>query len=367
MGHDTINSNAMIITSEQTPLVSDAKTKRWGGTGDCEIGELPHCTDQMSMDDNDSTISVSHLVSALQGRLLLLIVAFLYGSLNVSLRLVYQRPGPPSASALSSSRGWLAIACFLPLLMKHKPNPVYSDATNATRTTTCASFWWVAMELAICNFGAQALLTLGLFSTASARASFFTQTSVVMTPILSAAVGYRIHWRVWLGCVIALIGLLLLSDNGKEKISFHFGIGDLFCLVGAFCWSFYLFRLSSVGGSFDEVQMQAAKTFLLAVLYSVWYIFAQLQSETNLWAGWNDWISWIFIFYSALGPGALADIIQQKGQAIVCAAEANVILSLEPVFTACLGLLFLGEETTLHEKTGGTLIILASIISTSVE
>lgn len=358
---------------EETPLVTEAKTKFSDGSLDCDMGELSYGTDhQLSMDDNDSTISVSHLVSALQGRLLLLCVAFLYGSLNVSLRLVYQRPGPPSASALSSSRGWLAIACFLPLLMKHKPNPIYSDAsrsmtTTTTTTTAQASFWRVAVQLAIFNFGAQGLLTLGLFSTASARASFFTQTSVVMTPILSAAVGYRIHGRVWLGCMIALMGLVLLSDNGKEKFSFRFGIGDLFCLAGAFCWSLYLFRLSSVGGYFDEVRMQAAKTLLLAILYSIWYVVAQVLSNTNLWPGWNDWITWLLIFYSALGPGALADIIQQKGQAIVWAAEANVILSLEPVFTACLGLLFLGEETTFHEKAGGTLIVLASIISTSVE
>ena len=57
----------------------------------------------------------------------------------------------------------------------------------------------------------------------------------------------------------------------------------------------------------------------------------------------------------------------KKGQAIVCAAEANVILSLEPVFTAILGLLLLGESTTWHEKIGGGLIVLASIISTSIE
>lgn len=360
--------NAISTNDEETPLVAQGKIQ-CSNTGDCEkIGELPIGHGQISMDDNDSTIGVSHLVSALQGRLLLLLVAFLYGSLNVSLRLVYQRPGPPSASALSSSRGWLAIACFLPLLMKHKPNPIHADPTrSSSSTTTPASFWRVATELAICNFGAQALLTLGLFSTASARASFFTQTSVVMTPILSAVVGYRIHWRVWLGCVVALIGLILLSGNGKETLSFRFGIGDLFCLAGAFCWSFYLFRLSCVGGSFDEVRMQAAKTFLLAILYSIWYALAQLQSDINLWTGWHDWITWMLIFYSALGPGALADIIQQKGQAIVWAAEANVILSLEPVFTACLGFIFLGEATTFHEKAGGTLIILASIISTSVE
>eukprot|EP00429_Kryptoperidinium_foliaceum_P007645 CAMPEP_0176007916 /NCGR_PEP_ID=MMETSP0120_2-20121206/3479_1 /TAXON_ID=160619 /ORGANISM="Kryptoperidinium foliaceum, Strain CCMP 1326" /LENGTH=354 /DNA_ID=CAMNT_0017340691 /DNA_START=85 /DNA_END=1149 /DNA_ORIENTATION=- len=313
----------------------------------------------MSEDEDEET---SRLAKVLQGRFLLLLVAFLYGSLNVTLRLVYDRPGPPSASALSSSRGWMAAACFVPLLMNHKPTTIYHDAT-----TTQSSFWRVAFELAFWNFGAQGLLALGLLSTESARASFFTQTSVVMTPILSAIAGYQLRCRVWLGCIIALIGLVLLSDSGAEKFSVAFEIGDLFCLSGAFCWSFYLFRLSSVGSSFDEVRMQAAKTLIMAFLYSGWFIVAQIQSETSLWEGWHDWISWALIFYSALGPGALADIIQQKGQAVVWAAEANVILSMEPVFTAILGLFLLGEATSVQEKFGGGLIILASIMSTSTD
>lgn len=371
--------------AENHPLV--------GGSGNGEDGrrEQDYETGHLSMDDDNtstsgsSSSSQSHLVSGLQGRLLLLLVAFLYGSLNVSLRLVYQRPGPPSASALSTSRGWLAAACFVPLLMKHKPASIYSPAmttaTTATTRMTQASFWRVACELALFNFGAQALLTLGLLSTPSARASFFTQTSVVMTPILSAVTGYRMHWRVWLGCVVALVGLVLLSDNGGEEeaqqqFSLGFGIGDLFCLAGAFCWSFYLFRLSSVGSSFDEIRMQAAKTLLLAIMYSGWYVMALLcqydttmssTSSGSLWEGWTDGVTWALIFYSALGPGTLADVIQQKGQAIVWAAEANVILSLEPVFTAILGLLLLGEATTWQEKIGGGLIVLASIISTSTE
>lgn len=336
----------------------------------------------LCMASNGSTVgsNESHLVSNLQGRALLLAVAFLYGSLNVSLRLVYQRPGPPSASALSSSRGWLAVACFIPLLMKHTPASVYNDtAADLTTSTPRPSFWRVAGELAIFNFGAQGLLTLGLLSTASARASFFTQTSVVMTPVLSALAGYRLHWRVWMGCVIALVGLVLLSEahgthdsttttaftTTTTTTTLGFGIGDLFCLSGAFCWSFYLFRLSSIGSSFDEIQMQAAKTLLMAILYSTWFLVAQLSTQTSLWPGWKDVSSWLLIFYSALGPGTLADIIQQKGQAIVWAAEANVILSLEPVFTAILGLVFLGESTTLQEKIGGGLIVFASIMSTS--
>ena len=53
----------------------------------------------------------------LRGRITLLFVAFLFGSFNVVLRLLYEMPGPPSASVLSAVRGWLAVTCFVQALV----------------------------------------------------------------------------------------------------------------------------------------------------------------------------------------------------------------------------------------------------------
>ena len=60
------------------------------------------------------------LKSMMVGRGLLCVVAFLYGTLNVALRFVYELNYPPSASALSTTRGWLAVFCFVPLIIKNR-------------------------------------------------------------------------------------------------------------------------------------------------------------------------------------------------------------------------------------------------------
>jgi drug/metabolite transporter (DMT)-like permease len=57
--------------------------------------------------------------------------------------------------------------------------------------------------------------------------------------------------------------------------------------------------------------------------------------------------------------------MQQKGQGTVTPAEANVILSMEPLFTAILGRLFLGEVTSMQDRFGGGLIIVAALIATT--
>lgn len=288
------------------------------------------------------------------GRLLLVLVAILYGTLNVSLRLVYALPNPPSASVLSCARGWLGALCFLPLLKVH--NKRQHNSTQAEPRP----MWKVALELAVWNFGAQGLVNFGLLSVESARAAFLTQTSVVMTPIVSRIAGHAVHANAWIACAIALGGLFILSDNNGFG---HFGVGDLLCLTGALSWSMYIFRLSSCQ-AYDEVQLQAIKTVLLAVLYTIWFVAASIQSDVPLWLGYTNLTAWAVLFYSALGPGTVADVIQQKGQSVISASEGNVILSMEPVFTALLGLLFLGEALSWQEIVGGGLIITAAVVAT---
>jgi drug/metabolite transporter (DMT)-like permease len=296
--------------------------------------------------------------SKLCGRILLILVAFLYGTLNVTLRLVYALPNPPSASALSCTRGWLAALCFLPVLQFQKHHTVIQSTDSEPQRRPLLI---VGLELAGWNFGAQGLLALGLLSVESARASFFTQTSVVMTPVISKLAGHSVKWNAWIACLIALLGLFVLSDT-SQGIG-HFGVGDVFCLAGALSWSMYIFRLSLCQG-YDEIQLQAVKTFLLAVLYSLWFGAAAMQSNVPLWLGYTSIVAWLLLFYSALGPGTIADVIQQKGQTVVSAAEGNVILSMEPVFTALLGLALLGESLSWQEMVGGGLIIIAAVFAT---
>jgi drug/metabolite transporter (DMT)-like permease len=334
-------------------------------------------TEEQSESSSSIDSTSSDLVS--KGRFLLFLVALLYGTLNVSLRLVYALPDPPSAAALSATRGWLATACFVPLLAKknifksQKKNSLTAASTpevGSSSVSTTSALWMAALELAVWNFGAQGLLTVGLLSTGSARAAFLTQTSVVITPLISLLAGQAIAKQVWFGSVVALVGLVLLSGGGAAAAGaasglFAFKTGDLLVMGGAFCWSLYLFRLSKIGNRHDEIQLQSRKTSILAVFYSLWWLGSFLTfGPAALWLGWTNVVAWALLIFSAIGPGVLADVLQQQGQKQVSASEANVILSLEPVFAALCAWLLLGEVTSLQEGIGGGLILLAALIAT---
>ena len=355
-------------------------------------------TSSFSDDGNLSGTSSTISATKRKGRFFLLLVAFLYGSLSVSLRAVYARPGPPVPSILSATRGWMSVICLWPIavMSSSSSSSRLLSSTGATGNYSNASFYWFAFELAVFNFGTQGLLNIGLVTTASARSAFFSQLSVVITPILTFCIGalrgqpVLVKRKVWMSCFVALFGLCILSsdgsgnsdissDNGNtsdtasSNVLHLLSFGDWCCLGSAFCWSYYIYRLSDWGGRYDETQTMLVKNVLMAILYTLWavtsYFYTTECSSDNsggdafcLWEGWRDPISITVLFYTAASSGALCDVLQQTAQSSVPAAESNVLLSLEPVFAALLAMVLLAEIPSAHEWIGGACIVGASVL-----
>ena len=407
------------MASQFRLLNDDTDDDGSGGTRDDDIIVSTISTSSSSSSNNNNNNNNNEdkntsWILLQKGRIILLVLAIVYGSLNISMRLVFARPDPPTASASSTIQGWFAVVCFLPLLWRnhaftkgwlgmpppfskgHLPINSRLGSNNNNKNNNPRSFWRFAVELAFFNFGTQALINMSLVATQGARASFLVQMSVVFTPVLSVMFGQqKVSKQVWIACFVALAGLFVLSyseeeqdDNSNNRYtpSLKFSWGDWCCLLAALCWSLYIYRLSAWGEFFDETITQFAKNIVLAILYTLWMIVSfasryyynynyqenenDYQSTTDesaswsLWKGWrNDPIAWWILFYSALGPCTLADIFQQKAQSTVPAAETNVILSLEPVFTTLLGFLLLGETPSLQELCGGLLIMIASVVA----
>jgi drug/metabolite transporter (DMT)-like permease len=334
--------------------------------------------------------------------MILCFVALLYGTLSVSLRLLYHEYNP-TASSISAARGVLACLGFLPLFVLNSNNNNNSkERLNSSdrkessvaaqppsvASSSSSSFFVAGLELAFWNFLAQGLLNIGLLSTSSARASFLTQTSVVFTPVISRIFGQTVPSNVWAACGLALIGLTVLSSVGTataaaaagplSSAAISFATGDWFVLGGALSWSMYLFRLSKIAPKYDEINLQFVKTGLLAVLYIIWWVAVTVVAVGGGGGGGSSifplvkesfgWLlngfAFIVLIYSAVGPGTVADVLQQQGQKQVSASEANVILSLEPVFTALCAWAVLGELTSTQEAIGGAIILGAALLAT---
>ncbi len=328
-----------------------------------------------------------------KGRLLLVLVAVLYGSLNVALRFVYDVPDvPPTAAALSATRGWLAFLCFIPpLFLDRKSSKQQTSSATDAREKAGETFFPLfrsGLELATWGFLAQGLLNVGLVSTGSARASFLTQASVLFTPLISTLIGkQKVGKNVWLACVLALVGLVVLTMGaggaaaGASAFAISLSKGDLFVLGGAISWSMYLFRINTLGPKHPDLILQGMKTGLMAVIYSIWWLASSTMSSLSggggLLSTWklilsaipswmtSSYVVWLALFFSAVGPGTIADVLQQKGQKDVSPSEANILLSAEPVFATIFAVLLLGEKSSLMELIGGALILIAAVVASA--
>ena len=138
---------------------------------------------------------------------MLVLVAMAYGSLSVSLKLVFESAGAPTAGVLGGVRGLMTVLCFAPMLMA-------KDSKGGEGFETGAGFWRSAAELAFWNLGNQGLCNVALLFTDATRVSFFTQASIAFTPFIASLGGDKVKSMTWLGCALAFCGVAVLGMDG---------------------------------------------------------------------------------------------------------------------------------------------------------
>jgi hypothetical protein len=159
-------------TESTRPLTFLDATKRTREAAETQelLPKVPKRENGISQITQPITTAFSSLTSLiasskkLQGRAILLLVAFLYGTLNVTLRGVYATEGPPVASVLSLVRQVLSVLAFLPLFAFSKGEDErvkdiesgYKNNSGDEEVEKVRPMWMAALELAFWNFGAQA-------------------------------------------------------------------------------------------------------------------------------------------------------------------------------------------------------------------
>jgi drug/metabolite transporter (DMT)-like permease len=271
---------------------------------------------------------------------------------------------------LSAVRGVMAAACFLPLLWSSRRDIASQPP----------AFWRACGELTLYNFAFQSLLNVAVLYTDATRAAFFFQGAIVFTPLIAAATGATVSRATWAGAFAAAAGVALLaSDGGGAAAAAAAGplasLGDAAALGAALTYSLYVFRMSDFGARGLSTDLtQALKCAALAGLYCLWAGvdlagamaaapgsagLSAGAAAASLWPGVACAAAWAALAYSAVVPGALADIAQARGQASVPAAEAQVLLAAEPLWTALLGAALLHERMSPTGWAGAALVVAA--------
>ena len=194
---------------------------------------------------------------------------------------------------------------------------------------------------------------IGIKYTSAGNAGFITSLYVIFTPILGIFLGMIPKFRVWIGAILATIGLYLLTVNGNLEIA----PGDLLVLICALFYAVHVHVIGWLSPQFSSYKL-ALLQFLVAGMMSS---FAAILVEPVIWLLIEKAL--IPLLYVGILSTGLAFTLQIVGQKIALPSHAAIILSFEAVFAAIGGWLFLGETFSLKSIIGCLLMFAGIIIA----
>ena len=204
-------------------------------------------------------------------------------------------------------------------------------------------------------FAASSFQQVGLLHTTASNAGFITGMYMIFVPVIGLMRGLRTSLAVWLGCLIACLGLFLLGVDEQWQV----GYGDLLQLAGAALWAVHILAIDHYGRRIPDVLLAFGQFFVcsvLAALVSGAVLGENTTAEQLVQAGPT-------LVYAGIVTVGVAYTLQVIAQAKAHPAHAGMILSLEAVFGAVGGYLLLDELLNSRQLIGCALMLIGMIVS----
>ena len=326
------------------------------------------------------------------GLAVLLTVPLAWGTYTPVVKGLYAL-NPPVPGFVFSAAYYAIAAVTLWVLVVGTTNNKDFDATRDTSTTTTSLQLQGGLELGGYLFLGNALQVLGLQTVPADRAGFLVQLTTVLVPLLEAFTQQRaVPSSTWAACLLAMGGVVVMEDfrGGSDSTLFT---GDGFILLAALVYSLHVVRLSTYATQIPPLVLAASKATVEAILsigLVVGLVFLGSSSSTAdvgfVTTTGGEIVTFLHAFstqlqtsgltpdlYPALGAVfwtgwitcAYTIFAQSFGQRRVAATEANLIYTVQPLCTALVAYLLLGETLGPSGILGGAMIS-AAVYSVAV-
>lgn len=217
---------------------------------------------------------------------------------------------------------------------------------------------WAAFLCGIILFVASTLQQVGVVITQSAgKGGFITGLYTVLVPIIGFLfLRRKVGWNAWIGALLAVAGLFLLSINLEEGESF-FGWGELVLLLGSIFWALHIIVIDHFVETISPLKFALGQFLVCAVLS----MSGALLTEEIVWSGILQ--AGPSILYGGLMSVGVAYTLQILGQKDADPTIAAIVLSTESMFSAIGGIIFLQETLPARGYLGCVLIFAGIILS----
>ena len=191
-------------------------------------------------------------------------------------------------------------------------------------------------------------------TTAMGPGAFISSLGVIIAPIMAGVLFHaRIARSTWVAALVATVGMACLAL--QPGMAIH--TADLFFLASALAFSVQFNLNSRFAGKIPALPLTAIQLSVVGLVTLA--ISAAMES-------WPDHVStatWLWVVTSILIATCLRFYLQVSAQGRTPLSHAAFIMTLEPVWTAILALVWLGERMHPQQVVGSALILCALVIS----
>lgn len=282
-----------------------------------------------------------------RGELLLFLTSFIWGFAFIAQKLGSEYIPPFTFNFLRN----LTAGLFLLIYAFVRKNKTREKMNSITKTATIRGGITTGLVMAI----AVSFQQTGVYFTTSGKAGFITSLYVVIVPIIAIFMGKKVSKKTAVAIILALIGLYLLTV--KVEDGFSINKGDILIFIGSLFFAFHILFIDHYSVKSDSVKMSMLQ-FFVASLVSLFLMILFEKPELDLVIKGIFAILYLGVFSSGLGY--TLQIVAQKD---TDPTISSLILSLEAVFAALFGFIFLKEVPNERELIGGILMFFAIILA----
>lgn len=266
---------------------------------------------------------------------LLLLTAMIWGLAFVAQRMGMDHVGPFTYSGV---RFLLGAFSLLPLLY------FFPKTTPHTKGKPLPLFWkrWGGLLAGLLLFAGISLQQVGLQYTTAGKAGFITGLYVVLVPIFGLFIKHKTGLGTWISAILAVAGMYLLSVKGN----FQIGQGDLLIFISTGFWACHVLVIGWLSPYLHAIKLSIYQFITTGIISLIIAFLIEPISFNGIY------LAALPILYGGLLSVGVAYTLQVIVQKTAHPAHAAIILSLETVFAALGGWLFLDERLGFRALVG---------------
>jgi drug/metabolite transporter (DMT)-like permease len=279
--------------------------------------------------------------------LLMLIAALIWGTTFIAQTTGMETIGP---SGFTGARYLIGALAVLPFALYE-----YRKCSLIKEMQKDKLLMLQALGLGVMMFGGISLQQTALQYTLVANAAFLTTLYVPAVPLLIWLINRSVITRqIWLALGLCIGGSWLLSGSTSLLSQW----GDFLVTIGALFWAGHIVLIGLVT---KKIKAPFQLAFLQSILCVVFATPPTLLIETPLWTDFLPVLP--ELVYAGLFSVGIAYTLQLVAQGYASTTIAAFILSLESVFAAISGWLFLSQTLTISAITGCAMIFIAILVA----